>query len=565
MDELDNNQNSSETENPDETNKVNIQPESPAEPISPSSEQIKNTDVTASQHYDETPPQDDYYKQESYYDTHPIPQPVNINQPPYQQQYNTPYNNQYPASYPQQQYGQVPHPQNYRQPVYQQNVNPYQQQARPTQPVPPAYPYQTPKYSAANNGGGNLPPVNNNNQAATAATAPPKKDKPAMIIAIVLVSLLVLSIIALVIILSLDFKDNPLDAVGSINISSSDDNSSQSSDDSAVIKLPTNDKPQITTTPASQPDGTYTPQEIYKMVCPAVVGVTIYGDGGALDQLGNASGIIISEDGYIITNAHVVEGAVSQKVTLADEKEFVAEVVGRDVKTDLAVLKIDPGDYKLTVATLGNSGQLEIGEQVFAIGNPAGFTNSLTGGYVSGVDRDFLSPDGYHINCIQTDAALNPGNSGGPLINVYGQVVGVNAFGYVGSTGDYQNINFAIAINDAMPVINDIINNGYVTGRIKIGIVFNELTPVTAQMYDVVPGLYIQEIDSACDIANTELKPYDIITELNGKSVYDVATVEEALKGKKPGDTVTAKVYRKTITNQVSEFTISFKLEELNN
>lgn len=457
----------------------------------------------------------DFFKEESYYSTHPLPPRMGDMYP--QNQYAPP-QNQY--AQPQNQYAVPQTP----------RVNP--QAANYQSFVPP-----------------NIPPQQN----VIPQPSPEKKKKnTGLIICIVIIGVLLLSVIGISVLMSLDRDFN----VGSHDTSDND------SSGVTKIELPVQSKPDVDEEDVDE-NGKYTPQGIYKLLSPAVVGITTYGEGGTFDPLGSATGIIISTDGYIVTNAHVVADAVEQKVTLIDNKEFIAEVVGYDVKTDLAVLKIDPKDYELSTAELGNSEELEMGEQVFAIGNPGGFTNSLTGGYVSGLNRDFTSPDGYSINCIQTDAALNPGNSGGPLINLYGQVVGINAFGYVGETGDYQSMNFAIAINDAIPVITDIINNGYVKGRIRIGIMFNEITPVTAEMYDTVPGLYIMEIDPTCDIAKTQLKQYDIITEINGKAVYDAATVQEALDGKKPGDIVKAKIYRKGITGEETEFEISFMLMEL--
>ena len=286
----------------------------------------------------------------------------------------------------------------------------------------------------------------------------------------------------------------------------------------------------------------------------------VYGADQSFTPIGQGSGIIISADGYVVTNAHVLENAAAQKVVLYNEKEYVASVVGIDSKTDLAVLKIEP-DEELTPAVLGNSDELELGEQVITLGNPGGLANSFSGGYVSGLNRQIKTSEyGLAMNSIQTDAAVNPGNSGGPLVNMYGQVVGIVSSKYVAE--DYEGIGFAIAINDALPIIQDIISQGYVSGRVRIGIYFEGITEETARMYGIKPGLYIKQIDPSCDIANSGLQVYDIITEINGKKVYDYETAMESIEGFKAGDEVTAKVYRKSIVGDETEFEIKFKLME---
>lgn len=377
---------------------------------------------------------------------------------------------------------------------------------------------------------------------------PPKRKDKGIIVVIVIICILVISALGII-------------AAICVNTTTTTQHTPPKDITNPNVNIETNNKPDNIVV-APKPDGTYTPQEIYKLLSPSVVGVTIYGDGGMLTEMGNATGIIISKDGYIVTNAHVIEGASSQRVTLFDGKKFIADVVGSDTKTDMAVLKIDPKDYVLTTANLGNSNELETGEKVIAIGNPAGFTNSLTGGYVSYVNRELTVTDGHKINCIQTDAALNPGNSGGPLINEYGQVIGINAFGYIGDTGQYQGMNFAIAINDALPVIKSLITDGYVKGRIRVGIVFKELPPAFADQYEIPAGLYILEIDPTTDIAKTDLQLYDIITKVNGQSVHTKNDMIQVLNDKKPGDTVSAHVFRKTITDEIKEFDISFNLME---
>lgn len=308
-------------------------------------------------------------------------------------------------------------------------------------------------------------------------------------------------------------------------------------------------------------DGRYTPQGIAKAVSPSVVGVVVYGEGQTFMPTSQGSGIIISEDGYILTNAHVVDDATAQKIVLNDGTEYEASVIGMDVKTDLAVLKVD-GVNGLVPAQLGDSSQLELGEPVMAIGNSGGFSGSITSGIVSGINRKIHTDfSGSSMECIQTDAAINPGNSGGALVNMYGQVVGIVTSKYMNV--DIEGIGFAIPINTAVPIIEDLMSFGYVSGRVRIGIIYASISPYTAEINGIVPGMYISEIDPTCDIANTRLQVGDIITEIDGVSTANTENVSKILEGKKAGDTLTAKVYRKSIINGLfDEFTISFKLME---
>lgn len=308
-------------------------------------------------------------------------------------------------------------------------------------------------------------------------------------------------------------------------------------------------------------DGRYTPQGIAKVVSPSVVGVVVYSDGQRFMPSSEGSGIIISPDGYVLTNAHVVDDATAQKIILSDGTEYEARIIGMDKKTDLAVIKAD-GVNDLVPAVLGNSDELELGEEVMAIGNSNGFSGSVTGGFVSGINREIHTDfTANSMECIQTDAAINPGNSGGPLVNMYGQVVGVVSAKYMDV--DIEGIGFAIPINTAIPIAEDLIAHGYVSGRVRIGITYGSITPYSAEINGVVPGMYITEIDPACDIAETKLQVGDIITEIDGISTVDGDDIKKVLDNKKAGDVLTAKVYRKSIIDGLfDEFTITFKLME---
>lgn len=308
---------------------------------------------------------------------------------------------------------------------------------------------------------------------------------------------------------------------------------------------------------ADKETGLFTTVGAAEQVLPSIVNLYGYTDT-SIAAYNEASGIIISEDGYIITNAHAVEDIKRFKAKLHDEREFEAAVVGIDTRTDLAVLKIEADD--LVPAVIGSSDDMKQGEQVIAIGNAGGFNDTVTVGYVSYVNREIQSYTNYPITCIQTDAALNFGNSGGALVNLYGQVVGIVVSKY-SSTGS-ENIGFAIASDFAVPIAEDLIEKGYVSDRPRIGIMYSLITPEYAAQLDVKPGMLISEISPDCDVANTDLQKDDIITELNGKQILTAQDVKDFQNTAKAGDRVTAKVYRKSITGEESEFEIEFTLEE---
>lgn len=308
---------------------------------------------------------------------------------------------------------------------------------------------------------------------------------------------------------------------------------------------------------ADKETGLFTTVGAAEQVLPSIVNLYGYADT-SIAAYNEASGIIISEDGYIITNAHAVEDIKRFKAKLHDEREFEATVVGIDTRTDLAVLKIEADD--LVPAVIGSSDDMKQGEQVIAIGNAGGFNDTVTVGYVSYVNREIQSYTNYPITCIQTDAALNFGNSGGALVNLYGQVVGIVVSKY-SSTGS-ENIGFAIASDFAVPIAEDLIEKGYVSDRPRIGIMYSLITPEYAAQLDVKPGMLISEISPDCNVANTDLQKDDIITELNGKQILTAQDVKNFQNTAKAGDKVTAKVYRKTITGEVTEFEIEFTLEQ---
>lgn len=334
------------------------------------------------------------------------------------------------------------------------------------------------------------------------------------------------------------------------------------SSNNTVINIPIQNKPKLDTKYYDSKTGLYTPQGIAKRVMPSVVSVLMNDKANPLNTISQGSGIIMTDNGYIITNAHVVSDKDKTiKVVLNNNDEYDAVLVGMDEKTDLAVIKINAKN--LSAADFGNSDELEIGEDIIALGSPGGLYSSLTRGVVSGLDRMIKTEaSSVEMNYIQIDAAINPGNSGGALVNMYGQVVGINSAKLKSET--YDGIGFAISMNAAKPIIEKLIADGYVKDRYRIGIIFVQVTEGTSKDLGIVPGLWVKEIDKDCDIANSGLKISDIITKVEGVPVIYKTDVDQALKGKKPGDKINATVSRINDKGDFDSFEITFKLMEDN-
>ncbi|MBQ8042822.1 MAG: trypsin-like peptidase domain-containing protein [Clostridia bacterium] len=288
---------------------------------------------------------------------------------------------------------------------------------------------------------------------------------------------------------------------------------------------------------------------ISKQVGPSVVGINVSYTAqtffGATEAEGEGSGIIYSQDGYIITNYHVVEEAMtnsSAKVTviLSTGDKLDATIVGGDSITDIAVIKVEKAG--LTAAEFGDSDAIEVGELAVAIGNPLGqeFAGSVTVGYVSAVNRT-MTTGGSTYNLIQTDAAINSGNSGGPLVSSSGKVIGINT-AKISATG-VEGMGFSIPINEVLPIVEELITNKKIS-RPYIGISGVSLTATEATRYGLVEGVYVQvvEIKSPAELGG--LRQGDVITEVNGTKVLSVSDINVIKNKLKVGDKITIKVYR---------------------
>ncbi len=270
-------------------------------------------------------------------------------------------------------------------------------------------------------------------------------------------------------------------------------------------------------------------EEIAEQVGPAIVGITIRRTGqsffGQTQTVeGGGSGIIIKADGYIVTNEHVVTDAEDVVVILKNGKEYPAKVVGTDKSTDIAILKIEAEG--LVAAQLGQSSALRVGEMAVAIGNPIGlkFANTVTCGVISALDRQ-LEVGGVNYKLIQTDAHINYGNSGGALINKYGQVIGINTM--KGGTGT-EGLSFAIPIDDVIPIADSLMQNGYVAGRpAKLGISPQQINTATAIRYNIPVGLYIVEIEPNSAAAKAGMVADEVIIKADGKDIKTKAELDE--------------------------------------
>ena len=282
---------------------------------------------------------------------------------------------------------------------------------------------------------------------------------------------------------------------------------------------------------------------------------------------GTGTGVIISDNGYIVTNAHVIYDseygggeASSVSVVLDNDKTYDAEVIGYDTDCDLAVLKID--ETGLTAAEFGNSDELRLGESVIAIGNPLGFElmDTVTGGMISGLNRN-ITINNKAMNLIQTDAAINSGNSGGPLINKYGQVIGINSSkmssSYSSSGASIEGIGFAIPSNETASIIDDLMKYGYVTGKPQLGISAQNVSEATAKMYDWPVGIYIYSVNKDSAAEKAGLRKGDIIVKVDDKKVTTSDELIAQLNTHSAGDEIEI-----TFVRDEEEKTVKVTLDE---
>ncbi|MBR3555955.1 MAG: trypsin-like peptidase domain-containing protein [Oscillospiraceae bacterium] len=304
---------------------------------------------------------------------------------------------------------------------------------------------------------------------------------------------------------------------------------------------------KVSTLARASAGGELSATEIYQLACKQVVGisttVTGYNMFGQLTKNAvSGTGFIISEDGYILTNNHVVEGAKDVTVKLNDGSEYAAEIVGVEGRdSDVAVLKIEASG--LTPVTLGNSDAMEVGENIYVVGNPLGeLTYTMTSGIISALDREIATDRNVNVNMFQLDAAVNAGNSGGPVYDAQGRVLGIVTAKYQ-STG-IEGLGFAIPINDAVEIARELIDHGYVTGKAYFGIVVTNMSETDAQRYNSKAGVYVTTVTEGSCAEKAGMQQGDVILELGGKAVANTTELASVKKDYKAGDSCEVTVWR---------------------
>ena len=291
-----------------------------------------------------------------------------------------------------------------------------------------------------------------------------------------------------------------------------------------------------------------TPSQIYQKNINSVVAVnstiSTLENGKVYETAGAGSGFVLHKDGYIVTNYHVIEGSTAVYVTFADSTQLPAKIIGADAVNDIALLKVEATD--LAPVQIGSSSDLRVGDQVVAIGNALGeLSFSLTVGYVSGTDRS-ISTDGSVLNMIQTDASINSGNSGGPLFNSRGEVIGITTAKYSGTTASgatIEGIGFAIPMDDVYGMLEDLRLYGYITGA-YMGVRVQDMDPVAAELYGLPMGAYVVESTFGYAAHRAGIQAKDIITNVGGYDISCMSDLTRVLRNFKAGDETTVIVWR---------------------
>lgn len=304
-------------------------------------------------------------------------------------------------------------------------------------------------------------------------------------------------------------------------------------------------------TPAVSNSDALSVGEIYRRASASVVEITVTTGGSSPFSFGGTqpqqqaqgSGFVYDEEGHIVTNEHVVDGADSIEVTFSDGSSYEARVVGTDPSTDLAVLEVDAPASRLEPLALGDSGELQVGDDVVAIGSPYGLEETVTTGIVSAIDRRIEAPNGYSIlDTIQTDAAINSGNSGGPLLNMSGEVIGVNAQ-IESESGGNDGVGFAIPSNTVQSVVSQILSTGEVE-HAYLGVSLAET--------DGAPGAEVGEVRPGSPAEEAGLQAGDVITAVDGEAVPSAEELQRLIESKKPGDEFELTVDRDGATRSVT-------------
>ncbi len=318
-------------------------------------------------------------------------------------------------------------------------------------------------------------------------------------------------------------------------------------------------------------NGGLSANDVYKKIYESSVGITVYEKGsGSVVSEGTGVVLGLNEDGtstYIITCAHVIKAEKSEVVVqTADDNQYDATIVGMDLKTDIGVIKVESTELK--PAEFADSSTLEVGDTVYAIGNPGGahFFGSFTNGMVSAIGRPVDSPVGYEVACVQHTAPINPGNSGGALVNSLGQVVGINSSKIADES--YEGMGFSVPSTMVKQIVDELIKNGYVSNRPKLGIEFIQAS-ASWSYYGVVKAnnlplgaVVVESISKDSDLVNTSVKVGDMIIAVNGKDLDNYEVLLDAVEKGKVGETLTLTIARVDYSDNVTKFDVKVKLVE---
>lgn len=395
--------------------------------------------------------------------------------------------------------------------------------------------------------GMNGAPFNGNYDSSQYRPQPPKKNKNEKLGKRVFAILICVCIVIASVAIGISISGN--DSQQSVSKTEQSDKNNSSKNNSSA-------DPNVEDSPISFSEysgsGVMTSEQIYKEISEINVGIIVYSQN---QKSGEGSGIVVGEDDskeytYILTAAHVIsDSGVSVQIQFSDETKLDADIVGYDTKTDVGVLRVKQTGFK--AATFGNSDKLNVGQTVYAIGNPGGteFFGSFTKGMISAIDRPVASSSSaYDLPCIQHTAAINPGNSGGALVNEYGQVIGLNSSKI--SDTDYEGMGFSVPSNTMLEIYNDIVKNGYVTDRPMLGITYyavsSDYTYSAIAWKNNLPygSVVIASITDDSDMKNQGIQVGDVITAVNGKDLETTDTLLEVIENSKVGDKLKLSIVR---------------------
>ena len=429
-------------------------------------------------------------------------------------------------------------------PPQQEPVQPTQPPVqRPQPPVQPPQPPVPPRQTVT-------PPQPPRVNPAPPRPQPPRQKKsPLPVLSIIACGLMVVAMLLLALVMNgrIDKYENLL--------SSYAQQIDRLEDQLAAAGRPQGGGSQMSTatqdTPVRLPsaEGVMTPAQVYAQCVPSVVAIHCTGTAGngfgqLYETASSGSGFVLSADGYIVTNYHVVENSKSIEISMYDGTTYQAEYIGGNEANDIALIKVDAHD--LPPVTIGSSSDLIVGDQVAAIGNPLGeLASTLTVGYVSAKDR-IVTSEGTQINMLQTDAAINPGNSGGPLFNMYGEVVGITSAKYSGTTDSgatIEGIGFAIPTDDVMMMLEDLRTFGYITGG-YLGVTVSEVSQEASDLYGLPQGVLVRDVMPGSCAEKAGMRSQDIIVDLGGNEVKNLNGLSRALNKCKAGQEVVVTVYR---------------------